>query len=564
MNLVHNTSLPKSKSRLNFLLLLLMVPSLLIGCQDTPDLVQADEFSHPLHEKHLGKIVFTEGLLPLDQLDESDLLDSFLLEEGSNLAMTAFQGNSLVNYLHPLDRNLRAQELANSGNYQFTFFVDDEQVYQENLNFGAGLFDQKSKQVILHAPLASNQGEDYWSRFLWMRFFMRDGGEAALKNGPHNFRIEMRPYLDHGEIVVGEIIAEGDITLSLPKPIPATEDEIAVQAIAPNSGWALSDASFDKGKIRELNKGIAEKDFKEINGIVVIKDGRLLIEEYFNGEDRSSLHDPRSVGKTFASTITGIALQEGHLESVDQNLADFYDLSSFDNNSPEKAAVTIKSLLTMSSGIDGTDEDMDSPGNEEYMYPTDDWVKFALDLPMDSKKEIGKNWDYFTAGAVVLGDILHKAVPGGLDAYTDAKLFKPLNITDYQWQYTPTEVANTAGGLRLSALDFAKFGQLYKNGGIWGDDQILTQSWVKESLSNYFLNPEKNEGYGYLFWRQTFEIEGKSHEAFLCTGNGGNKIFVFTDLPLVIVITASAYGRPYAHPQVDRMMTKYILPAVIN
>jgi CubicO group peptidase (beta-lactamase class C family) len=219
----------------------------------------------------------------------------------------------------------------------------------------------------------------------------------------------------------------------------------------------------------------------------------------------------------------------------------------------------------MSSAFDGSDMNEDSPGNEEKMYPTSDWVKFTLDLPMDSKKAVGESWDYFTAGVVLLGDILNKAVPSGLEKYADEKLFKPLGVKKYTWQYTPQKVASTAGGLRMRALDFAKFGQLYKNGGLWNGARIIAQSWVDSSLTKHLRLPDEGNGfYGYLFWSATYNVNGNQYEAFYSSGNGGNKIFIFRDQPLVVVITATAYNKPYAHPQVNRMMEKYILPAIIK
>ena len=540
----------------------------LVACQAhnaaLPHLVEDDGVTHPLHEKLVGKIVFTEGLIPLDAYQESSFRSSFFISEDSNLAFTAFLERSLVNELHTLDRTLSAEDLSANGNYQFKFFVDGDLVFTENLNPRAGSFNNKSRSTILRAPLVSTEGEDYWPRFMWARFFHRDGGEALLKNGPHDFRIEMRSYLRQEESREGDLLAAGEIRLTLPAPPPVTEEQVAVQEIAPDSGWPLSKARFDEQKIRELNRGIFQNDFKQINGLVVIQDGELLLEQYFNGADRSTLHDPRSVGKTFASAVTGIALADQHLESTEQTLSEFYDLSRFENHSEAKENVTLKSLLTMSSGFDATDFDSESPGNEENMYPTDDWVRFALDLSMDETKELGKNWDYFTAGVVVLGDILHKSVPGGLEDYAEKKLFAPLGIERYQWPYTPQGVANTAGGLAMRALDFAKFGQVYKNGGTWNGKQVLPASWVEASLSNYFPNSDQHDGYGYLFWRETFTVNGEAVEAYLCSGNGGNKIYIFPDHPLVIVVTASAYGRMYGHPQVARLMTNYVLPAILS
>lgn len=328
------------------------------------------------------------------------------------------------------------------------------------------------------------------------------------------------------------------------------------------NGWKISDETYDKALIGELKKKIADETYKQINGIVVIRNEKLLVEEYFNGEGRDSLHNPRSVSKTMAGSVLGIAIHEGHIKNTEQMLGEFYDLKKYDNYSTKKSGVKLKHLLTMSSGFDGYDFDEKSIGNEENMYPQDNWVKWTLDLPMATDRNPGDKWYYFTGGIVLLGDILNNKVPGGLEKYADEKLFKPLSITHYRWQYTPQNVPNTAGGFQLSALDFAKYGQLYKNGGQWNGQQIVPRDWVKKSCTKYFPTTIQGNDYGYLWFNKTYNVNGKSYEVFYCGGTGGNKIFVFVDEPLVVVVTASAYGKRYQHSQVDEMMEKYIIPAV--
>lgn len=528
-----------------------------------PNITLSDGITSPLHKTNIGKITFMSSIIPIEKYKESDFLNSFEIKENTDLNIRVFLGNSLTNYLHQLDTTLTADELVKKGNYQFLFYVDDNLRYTENLNTGAGLPQQKNKRTILRVPLLSSTNEDSWGRFLWMRFYFRNGGEAALETGSHLLRIEIRPYLEHNGLKTGDIIAQGEINLKIAEPEKATKEQIAVQSIQPNSGWELSKGRYDTKKIRKLNRDIAENKFKKITSIVVIKDGKLLIEEYFNGANRNTLHDTRSVGKSFASTMTGIAIEEGYLENTNQSLSEFYDLTKFSNYSPKKDSVTLKSLLTMSSAFDGSDQDYDSPGNEEKMYPTDNWVKFTLDLAMDSTKKIGKKWDYFTAGVVVLGDVIDKSVPEGLEKYADKKLFKPLGISNYKWQHTPQNVANTAGGLQMNTLDYAKFGQLYKNNGSWNGAQVLSQNWVEKTMTNYFAQTP-NQAYGFLFWNQKFLVNNKSYEAYLCNGNGGNKIIVFKDQPLVIIVTATAYNQSYSHPQVDRIIQEYLLPAVLK
>lgn len=329
-------------------------------------------------------------------------------------------------------------------------------------------------------------------------------------------------------------------------------------------GWQLSNEPYNEQLIDSLKSKISQNTYQKINGIVVIKNGKLLIEEYFNGAGRNQLHDARSVGKTFASAILGIALKEGHIRNLNQTLPEFYDLKKYKNYSDKKSRVTLKHFLTMSSGFEGDDNDDRSVGNEENMYPQANWVDWALDLPMVPDRNPGEEWRYFTAGVVLLGNILNQKTPQGLKIYADEKLFKPLGITNYEWAYTPQNLPSTAGGIRLTPLDFAKFGQLYKNRGLWNGKQLLPKAWVDESLQKHKETTFKGDWYGYLWWNKTYTVDDQSYEVFYCSGNGGNKIFVFTELPLVVVVTASAYNTPYMHKQVDEMMTKYILPATFQ
>lgn len=527
----------------------------------TKDIVQTDGFVNPLHQANVGRIVFMGSNIPLDQLKESDFLTSYELKLVSDLSIRPFLANSITNYLHQLAPDLPADELIKKGNYQFSFYVDGKPIYTENLHHGAGL--KKHTTTTFRVPITSSKGEDWWAIYMFNRF-MLNGGEKVLTDGTHQLKIEMRPYINVGEIKVGDIIAQGEIELIMKTPV-LTQEEIAVQPIQPNSGWEVSKAPVDKQKIEEMNKLIALNKLKEITGIVVIKDGKLLLEEYFNKADRNTLHDTRSVGKSFASTMMGFAIQDGYIKNENQTLKEFYDLKQYANYNPRKDSVKLRDLLSMSSAFNGNDSNMESPGNEEYMYPTDNWVKFTLDLPMDDSKANGKRWEYFTAGVVVLGDVLNKSVPEGLEKYADKKLFAPLGIKNYEWQYTPQKVVNTAGGLRMSTLDFARYGQLYQNKGKWNGKQLLSASWVAKTFTKQLpIGGRNNEYYGFLFWNKTFTINGKNYETFYCTGNGGSKIYVFKDIPLTVVITAKAYNRPYGHPQVDKMMQEYILPAVVK
>jgi len=527
------------------------------------NIIEPTQIRTDLHQDNIGKIFFTQQRIPYEDLSQDKFLRTYKLTNKSDLFFVAYFDNSLTNFKHQLIPDVSLDSLFKLGNYQFSLFVNNTLIYQSNLLPGAPQIKNQNIDTYLNRPLIDNiNGQGTWSESFWNRF-IGNGGDTILTDGKHLLRMEIRPYVKTDTIIVGNVIASGGMQLEVERNPIIDITKIELNKVKPYDGLKTSKSSFDKNKIKQLKGAIDVGIYKKINSIVVLKDGEILVEEYFNGENRNTLHDSRSVGKSFSSTLIGMAINDGHIKNESQPLRDFYSLNHYLNYSQAKENATIQDLLIMSSGFEGNDENENSIGNEENMYPTKDWVKFALDLPyQDSIKE---KWHYFTAGVILLGDILDKSVPEGLEKYADKKLFKPLNIINYKWQYTPQNVPNTAGGIQMNALDFAKYGQLYKNGGIWNNKQLLSERWVDQTLSQQKqILGRDNEYYGYLFWNKTYEANNQNYEAFYCAGNGGNYILIFKNEPLVIVITSSAYGQAYAHAQVTEMLTNYILPSVVN
>jgi CubicO group peptidase (beta-lactamase class C family) len=328
------------------------------------------------------------------------------------------------------------------------------------------------------------------------------------------------------------------------------------------NGWPVEQSTALEAALEPLDGAIRNDEYKLINSVVIIRAGKLVFERYYNGAERDDIHNPRSVGKTFVSPLLGLALEHGYLDSLDQRLGEFYDLEAYPNYSEKKARVTLRQLANMASGFEGFDFVPESIGNEENMYPEPDWVKWTLSLPMSETREPGDEWRYFTAGIVLLGDILNRVLPGGLENYAHLNLFEPLGIDNYQWQHTPQRVANTAGGIQLTPLGFAKFGELHRRNGMWGEHQVVPADWVQESLTPVIDTTVEGDRYGMLWWHKSYTVNGDEWTTAYCSGNGGNKIFVFPARELVVVVTASAYGQRYMHTQVDDMMENHILPAV--
>ncbi|MCB0644626.1 MAG: serine hydrolase, partial [Phaeodactylibacter sp.] len=541
------------KTSLPLIALILM---LLLGCneQEEPLVLDEGRIESAFHQAHAGKVVFLKKRRPVEELKEEQLGAPLELVEEDEFLFYILQEKTQTYYLHQLAPELSVNETCKKGSYQLRFFVDGEPLYEENIQTGAGSCWFRNSAT--HPLVLLISEDEHWGKYTWTRFLNAiEGAKVLLDGQSHDFGVEVRPYIQLDSLIVGPLIASGTTRLTFLQS-DVDPAAVAVQPLQPAAHWTPSKASYEQGRIEALNTRIAQRYFKNITSVAVLKKGELLIEEYFNGADRNTLHDTRSVGKSLCGTVMGIAIGEGHISGADARLGDFYKLKEYAHYSPEKAAVLLKELLTMSSGFEGSDMDPNSPGNEENMYPTADWVKFTLDLPLDPEKTPGQTWDYFTAGVVVLGDILHQQLPGGLEQYAAEKLLGPLHIDSHQWQYTPQNVANTAGGFQTTTLNFARYGQLYLDGGQYEGQQIVPAAWISESLSDQVELPEMAAAgtYGYLFWNKEYEVAGKRYRASYASGNGGNKVMVIPELELVIVLTATAYGQPYMHTQADEII----------
>ncbi|MEO1173032.1 MAG: serine hydrolase, partial [Myxococcota bacterium] len=202
-------------------------------------------------------------------------------------------------------------------------------------------------------------------------------------------------------------------------------------------------------------------------------------------------------------------------------------------------------------------------GNEDAMYPTDDWVGFYFDQSLAAPP--GERFSYATSGAVVLGSVVTRASKLRIPDFANAYLFEPLGIRSYRWPISNSRgsqgLAMTGGGLHLRPRDMAKFGQLYLNGGVWNGKRIVSEDWVKRSTTKHATSDLYGEDYGYL-WRmldrRTPSGTVRSYEAW---GNGGQFIMVFPALDLVAVFTGTNYGKM---PEMERpfeLMERYVLPA---
>jgi len=281
--------------------------------------------------------------------------------------------------------------------------------------------------------------------------------------------------------------------------------------------------------------------------VLLQRGGRVIVELYARGADAATLHDTRSAGKSVTAMLVAAAVQDGLLQRDTPVFAAFADQRPIANDGPAKQAITVEDLLTMSSALDCDDNQDASPGNEEAMYPQPRWLRWAVDLPTrDIQRDAqGRGpWAYCTGGTVLLGQLLQRRVPGGLEAWAQTRLFAPLGITRLQWHHSPTGETMTGGGLRLRTRDWATLAQTLLNGG----PPVLAPAQVASLLTVHRQTPYGVD-YGELFWRRDYALRCGRFSGWMMSGNGGNHIVMLPALDAVVALTRTHYNQRNMHQE---------------
>jgi CubicO group peptidase (beta-lactamase class C family) len=320
----------------------------------------------------------------------------------------------------------------------------------------------------------------------------------------------------------------------------------------------IENAGLDTAAIKQMVEKIADGTHKNVHSVLVVKDGKLVLEEYFYEYDRDRLHQLRSTTKSFISALIGIAIEKGFIKSKNETVLSFFPEYDPKNPSADKKTVTIENLLTHQSGLDCDDDDQKSPGNELKMGISPDWVKFTLDLPMNDKP--GNRAKYCSGGVIVLGRIIEKATQKSISDFAAQHLFKPLGITNFKWDFKPdSSSVETFCQINLAPRDMMKFGLLYLNGGKYNGKQIISSQWIEDSLVKHSV--VNGTDYGFLWWRQWLSVNGKRADGVAAKGYGGQRVYLWPNLNMVVVVTGGNYGE---RSPSDELLIKYILPPFIK
>lgn len=318
---------------------------------------------------------------------------------------------------------------------------------------------------------------------------------------------------------------------------------------------SIAEVKFNSAIIREIIDSINTGFYPNRHSLLIYKDDKLVLENYFTGRDNlwgqdigiiahsdSTLHDVRSISKSIVSACVGIAIDQGKIKSVDEKVFNFF--SEYDTlRNGGKEELTIKHLLTMTSGLDWNEEvPYDNPENSEIqMDNSKDGIEFVLSRKLVATP--GTEWKYNGGTTALLGEIIRRV--SGQNVYEFAKkhLFSPMGITISEWtNSTGTTIPAAASGLRLRSRDLLKFGILYLNEGKWQGQQIVSADWIRQSFTWHISRPDGG-GYGYQFWLFQDTLDGENKVWPAAVGNGDQRIFFDRKNNMVIGMTAGNYNQ---------------------
>ncbi len=337
-------------------------------------------------------------------------------------------------------------------------------------------------------------------------------------------------------------------------------------------------SGLDAGLLDQLTERVGRGDYGNVHAVLIARDGRLAYERYYPGEDWAwgaplgrvafrpeTLHDLRSVTKSVTSALTGIAIERGLISGTRARLADLFpELSSV--MAPGARAVTVVDALTMSTGLEWDESShpyWDPRNDETRMWLSGDPVRFVLTRPLVA--EPGSRFIYHGGTTAVLGAIIQRAATARLDLVAREWLLCPLGVEEAVWMVHRSGLPVAASGLRLRPRDWAKFGQLYADGGRWHGRAILPARWVQESLE-----PHRDAGdgaaYGYLWWIGRVRTPAGELTVAEARGNGGQRVFVVPETRLVAVIAAGDYDTrdPERRQMPGRLFRDHVLPAAVG
>src|SRR5262245_2942150 len=378
----------------------------------------------------------------------------------------------------------------------------------------------------------------------------------------------------------------GTLVLVLVPLIASTSTSKAVDCGSPtdlHDGWTVTApamAGLDPALICGIGPRLEALKEANAHGVVIVRHGRLIYERYFAGKDWRLLmslgdvsfdagpkHDIRSVSASVTSLLVGIALDRGLLTDLDAPVFSFFPEYD-DLRTPEKDRMTLRHLLTMSSGLEWNETKPSWSNTYSQMGVAPRADRFVLAQPLAAPP--GCVFNYNSGSVELLGVILRKVSGQRLDEFAKETLFDPLGIEDWEWQGFFGFNPSAASGLRLRPRDLAKIGQLVLERGKSRGRQIVSSSWIEDSITPRLSSNDacdRSEGitsYGYLWWLGRSQLEHPERDMITGAGNGGQRVVILPSLNAVVVTTAGRYGDMASVLTALTTLNEFVFPAAVE
>jgi CubicO group peptidase (beta-lactamase class C family) len=301
--------------------------------------------------------------------------------------------------------------------------------------------------------------------------------------------------------------------------------------------WSVStpeEQGFDSARLAEGLLAIKEQG-TQIHSLMILRNDRLILDAYFDPYDGSIYHDLASVTKSLMTTLIGIAADQGKL-SLDDPLLSFFPDRDIANRDERKERITIRHLVSMSSGLDCGAE---NEATTLKMRSSPDPVRFALDRPV--VWEPGTRFEYCNLDMHLLSAVLQESTGMTALEFARINLFAPLGIQDVYWPADSQGVTHGWGDVCLHPVDMAKIGLLFLHQGQWQGQQIISREWIESATQIQITDTGKIEEYGYGWW-----VSSKKEEPvfFRADGGGGQRILVIPRWNMVLVTTGGGFELP--------------------
>lgn len=282
---------------------------------------------------------------------------------------------------------------------------------------------------------------------------------------------------------------------------------------------------------------ILASEYGFVDGLLIIRNSKIVAEAYFNGFTADQPHNIMSVSKSMLSAIAGLVLHGPYGLDLEDSMLDYFPQYMSGQLDPKKHDITIEHLLTMRMGIEGESYNNYSVYSE--LYSSDNWIKNTIEYPL--VYDPGENMRYNTFITHLLSGVITEASGQGTDEFADNYLFSPMGIDVDFWEKDPQGISFGGNSMHVTPREMAVFGLLYLQNGMLRGKQIIPREWVERSLtpSTNYVHPNewgswKNYNYASLWWLGQFS----EHDSFMGYGYGGQFVIVFPALDLIVVSTA--------------------------